>query len=71
MPIETANYVDANRNARPANGQTRRRPSARPRMPSSVGFMLTAVVIAVAIFFGLWWILVANGDDSPWLPAVL
>jgi hypothetical protein len=33
--------------------------------------MITSAFVAAAIFFGLWWILVANGDESPWLPAGL
>jgi hypothetical protein len=40
-------------------------------MPSSVGYFVSAIVIAVAVFFGLWWILVSGGDDAPWLPAGL
>ena len=30
-----------------------------------------AIVLAVALFFGLWWILVSSGDEAPWLPAGL
>jgi tetratricopeptide (TPR) repeat protein len=40
-------------------------------MPSSVGYLVTAIVIAVGLFFGLWWILVSGGDEAPWLPAGL
>ena len=32
---------------------------------------MAALVIAAGLFFGLWWILVSNGDDAPWLPAGL
>jgi tetratricopeptide (TPR) repeat protein len=32
---------------------------------------VSAIVIAVALFFGLWWILVSGGDEAPWLPAGL
>lgn len=73
MPSESANYSDANRNARQpaANGQTRKRPPARPRRPSSFGFMLAAFLIALFVFFGLWWLLLTSGDESPWLPAAL
>ena len=28
-------------------------------------------MIAVGLFFGLWWILVSGGDEAPWLPAGL
>ena len=40
-------------------------------MPSSVGYLISAVLIAVGVFFGLWWILVSGGDEAPWLPAGL
>jgi hypothetical protein len=40
-------------------------------MPSSTGYLVSAIVIAVALFFGLWWILVTGGDEAPWLPAGL
>jgi tetratricopeptide (TPR) repeat protein len=43
----------------------------RSRMPSSTGYLVTAIVIAVGLFFGLWWILVSGGDEAPWLPAGL
>jgi hypothetical protein len=78
LPIESANYADTSRNARTAaavhtsSGQSRKRPPARPRSPSSFGFMLTAVFIALFVFFGLWWLLLTSGDEeTPWLPAAL
>ena len=40
-------------------------------MPSSTGYLVSAIVIAVGLFFGLWWILVRGGDEAPWLPAGL
>jgi len=40
-------------------------------MPSSVGYFISAIIIAAGMFFGLWWILVSSGDESPWLPAGL
>ena len=43
----------------------------RGRMPSSTGYLTTAIIIAAALFFGLWWILVKGGDEAPWLPAGL
>ena len=39
--------------------------------PSSTGYLVSAIVIAVGLFFGLWWIFVRGGDDAPWLPAAL
>lgn len=44
---------------------------ARARMPSSVGYLTVAIVVAVGLFFGLWWLLVRGGDEAPWLPAGL
>lgn len=43
----------------------------RGRMPSSTGYLTVAIIIAVGLFFGLWWILVRGGDEAPWLPAGL
>ncbi|HWF90596.1 MAG TPA: hypothetical protein VN659_17245 [Pyrinomonadaceae bacterium] len=40
-------------------------------MPSSTGYLVSAILIAVGLFFGLWWILVSGGDEAPWLPAGL
>ena len=40
-------------------------------MPSSTGYLVCAIVVAVGLFFGLWWILVSGGDEAPWLPAGL
>ena len=40
-------------------------------MPSSTGYMMAAVITAVALFFVLWWMLVSGGDEAPWLPAGL
>lgn len=48
-----------------------KRASARPRMPSTFGYMMAAGVTAAALFFILWWMLHGSGDESPWLPAGL
>src|SRR6185312_16885251 len=40
-------------------------------MPSSVGYLLGAFVAALALFFGLWWMLISGGDEAPWIPAGL
>jgi len=40
-------------------------------MPSSTAYLVCAIVIALGLFFGLWWILVSGGDEAPWLPAGL
>jgi hypothetical protein len=34
--------------------------------------MITAILIALFVFFGLWWLLLSSGDEeTPWLPAAL
>jgi hypothetical protein len=38
-------------------------------MPSTFGYLLSAVMIAVAVFCALWWLLDSVGDEAPWLPA--
>ena len=40
-------------------------------MPSSAGYLMGAFVAAMALFFGLWWMLVSGGDEAPWIPAGL
>lgn len=40
-------------------------------MPSSTGYLVVAIVSAVALFVSLWWLLIASGDEAPWLPAGL
>jgi hypothetical protein len=41
------------------------------KMPSSTGYLLGAIVAAIALFLALWLMLVSGGDDSPWIPAGL
>ena len=40
-------------------------------MPSTAGYMIAAGITAAALFFVLWWMLQASGDDSPLVPAGL
>ena len=54
-----------------SSGEATRRRVPRARMPSSVGYLLAAFVAAIALFFGLWWMLVSGGDEAPWIPAGL
>lgn len=48
----------------PASESKQRRP-ARAR-PSSTGYLIVAVTIAIALFFVVWWM-----DDATWVPAGL
>lgn len=43
----------------------------KAKMPSSTGYLVVAIVAAVFLFLLLWWVLVASGDEAPWLPAGL
>jgi len=38
-------------------------------MPSSAGYMLTAVGLSVAVFIVIWWLLRTGEDEAAWLPA--
>ncbi len=40
-------------------------------MPSSAGYLITAIAATVALFFALWWMFVSVGDEAPWIPAGL
>lgn len=55
------------RSTRPRSsaGESAQRRSARSR-PSSAGYLVLAVTIAIALFFTVWWI-----DDAAWVPAGL
>ena len=43
----------------------------RARTPSSAGYLVAAIAGAIALFFGLWWLLVTGGDEAPWVTAGL
>lgn len=47
------------------------RRAARPKMPSSTGYLLGALVAAIALFLALWGMLISGGDEAPWIPAGL
>lgn len=55
----------------PRSPRSQSRAPSRARMPSSTGYLICAIVLALGLFFGLWWILVSSGDEAPWLPAGL
>lgn len=40
-------------------------------MPSSAGYLITAVAATLALFFALWWMFVSGGDEAAWIPAGL
>jgi hypothetical protein len=41
------------------------------KMPSSTGYLLGAIVAAIALFLALWWMFISGGDEAPWIPAGL
>ncbi len=56
----------------PKTGQaTRRRAGGHPRLPSTVGYMVAAAVLSLALFLLIWFMLRADGDEAPWIPAGL
>jgi hypothetical protein len=38
-------------------------------MPSTVGYTVAAGGLAVALFWGIWFLLRTDGEDAPWVPA--
>ncbi len=52
-------------------GDTARRRAPRARRPSSAGYTMAAIGAAICVFFGLWWLLVIGGDETPWISAGL
>ena len=56
---------------RSTSGESARRKSQRARMPSSAGYLMVALTIAIVLFFALWWALDGGSDQAPWVPAGL
>ncbi len=40
-------------------------------MPSSAGYLVVSVTIAIVLFFALWWAFFSGGDEAPWVPSGL
>jgi hypothetical protein len=53
------------------NVSSSRSRSSKAKGPSSTGYLIGAILGAVLLFLALWWLLVASGDEAPWLPAGL
>lgn len=73
MPPDSADYAYTRNPRLPQGGGAgvRARRAPRPRMPSTFGYALGAVVVAAVLFVTLWWLLAASGDDAPLLPSAL
>jgi hypothetical protein len=41
------------------------------RSPSSLSYVVATSIMALALFLGLWWLLVTGGDEAPWVLAGL
>ena len=54
-----------------SSAESPHRRASRTRMPSSAGYLLGALVAAIALFVALWWMLISGGDEAPWIPAGL
>jgi hypothetical protein len=54
-----------------SSSESARRKTSRARVPSSAGYMVVAVTIALILFFAVWWGLASVGDEAPWVPAGL
>ena len=67
MPVPTAEQGLP----KPAHVPPRRRAGGHPRMPSTVGYMVAAGGLSVALFLVIWFMLRAEGDEAPWIPAGL
>ncbi len=52
-------------------GGPRRARAAHPRMPSTVGYMVAAGGLSFGLFLVIWFVLRADGDEAPWIPAGL
>jgi hypothetical protein len=68
-PIEQETQQNAR--ARTSAGVGRRRAHPHPRMPSTVGYMVVAGGLSLALFWGIWILLRSDGDEAPWIPAGL
>jgi len=64
-------FAKAPRSQAHSAAENSRRRASRTRMPSSAGYLAGAFVAALALFFGLWWMLISGGDEAPWIPAGL
>ena len=64
-------FAKAPRSQTQSAAENSRRRVSRTRMPSSAGYLAGAFVAALALFFGLWWMLISGGDEAPWIPAGL
>lgn len=72
MPTRIAeDSAQQNATARAQGGAPRRRGKPEPRVPSTVGYMVVAGGLSLALFWGIWLLLRSEGDEAPWIPAGL
>lgn len=67
LPTRSVEHL-AQRNARPRmQGGAARHRKGHPRMPSMAGYMAVAGGLSLALFWGIWFLMRSEGDESPWL----
>lgn len=72
MPTHSAAHVSTRgQHPQPGHGPPRRRARPHPRLPSTIGYMVSAGGLSFLLFLFIWLLLRAGGDESPWLPAGL
>ncbi|MBA3241782.1 MAG: hypothetical protein H0T60_11205 [Acidobacteria bacterium] len=72
MPARSVEQVAQKSTGRRAPpGAARRARGAAPRMPSTVGYMMAAGGLSFGLFLIIWFLLRADGDEAPWIPAGL
>jgi hypothetical protein len=72
LPTRSAEHsAQQNASARSQVNAQRRRAKSQPRLPSTVGYMVVAGGLSLALFWGIWFLLRSEGDEAPWIPAGL
>jgi hypothetical protein len=70
LPTRPAAQTAQNARARTQASATVRR-RVHPRMPSTVGYMVVAGGLALALFWAIWFLLRTDGEEAPWFPSGL
>ncbi|MCA1633384.1 MAG: hypothetical protein LC802_06585 [Acidobacteria bacterium] len=73
MPARSVEQVAQKSTGRrsPSGAGPRRARAVAPRMPSTVGYMMAAGGLSFGLFLIIWFLLRADGDEAPWIPAGL
>ncbi|MCA1591809.1 MAG: hypothetical protein LC754_03970 [Acidobacteria bacterium] len=72
MPGSSAGqFMPRDGRARPPQAGARRRNGPHPRMPSTVGYMVAAGGLSVALFLAIWYLLREDGDNALWIAGLV